>query len=198
LTRCVEEVEVHLLPRIRLLVARRPWIYWLAIVTVAGIAGLATARALAAVASARQSWGEQSTVWVATADIAAGQPIHAESRRVPRAVVPTNAVATLPAHPVARQHLGTGEMITSADVSAAGVAGLLPDGWVALAVPSAVAHFSVGDHVNIYSGDQLVSNGSVVDTSETEVMVAVPADAAPAMAMGLHADVVTLGLTADP
>lgn len=189
---------MHLLPRIRLVVARHPWIYWLAIVAVAGTAGLGTARALAAVDTARQSWGSQATVWVATADSAPGQAIHAESRRVPRAVVPTNAAVTLPAHAVARQHLGIGEMITSADVSVGGAAGLLPDGWVALAVPSAVAHFSVGDHVNIYSGDQLVSDGSVVDTSETEVMVAVPADAAPAMAMGLHADAITLGLTAEP
>ncbi len=189
---------MHLLPRIRLLVARRPWIYWLAIVAVAGVAGLGAARALAAVDAARQSWGEQVTVWVATADISPGRTIRAESRRVPRAVVPTDAVAQLPAQAVARQRLGTGEMITSADVSASGTAGLLPDGWVALVVPSSVAHFGVGDHVNIYSGDQLISNGSVVDTSETEVMVAVPADAAPAMAMGLHADAVTLGLTTGP
>jgi hypothetical protein len=186
---------MHVLPRIRLVVARRPWVYWLAIAALAGSVGLGAARALAAVDAARRSWGDQTMVWVAKDDIATGEPIRAESRRVPRAVVPPDAVTAAPTDAVAHQRVGRGEMITSADVSATGSAGLVPDGWVALAVPATVEHFATGDRVAIYSGDQFVTDGTVVGAGETGLLVAVPADAAPTVAMGVQADAITVGLT---
>jgi hypothetical protein len=69
---------------------------------------------------------------------------------------------------------------------------------VAFPVPTAVEHFATGDHLNVYSGDQLVAAGVVVDHGESELMVAIPADAAPVMATALLADAVTLGLTPGP
>jgi hypothetical protein len=189
---------MHQLARIRLMMARHPWIYWSAIVVLAAVVGLGAAKAIAGVDAARRSWGEQQSVWVATAAIEPGQPIVAQRRDVPRAMVPVAAVAELATPTTARQRIGSGEIITSIDVTAGGTAGLVPDGWVAFAVAAAVDHFATGDHLNVYSGDVLVSAGLVVDVADSELMVAVPGNAAPTMAIALLADAVALGLTSAP
>jgi hypothetical protein len=189
---------VHQLAWVRLMVARHPWIYWLAIVVTAGIIALGAARALAAVDAERRSWGSQQKVWIATAAIEAGQPITAAARDVPAAVVPAGAAVDSPHGAVARQHLGPGEIVTDSDVTAGGSAGLIPDGWVAFAVTTSVEHFATADHLKVYAGDQLVTTGVVIDTGDSELMVAIPAVAAPAMAAALLADTVTLGLTSAP
>ena len=72
---------MHLLAWVRLMVARHPWIYWLAIVAVAGVAAVGSASALAGVDAARRSWGEQSTVWMTTSAIEPGQSIAATRAR---------------------------------------------------------------------------------------------------------------------
>ena len=76
-----------------------------------------------------------------------------------------------------------------------GSASLIPDGWVAFAVAASLEHFAVGDHLTVFAGDRLIGSGLVVDRGESELMVAIPADAAPAMAAALLADAVTLALT---
>jgi hypothetical protein len=135
---------------------------------------------------------------VASAAIEPGQPIHADRRQVPRALAPTSAVADDPVDAVARQRISPGEIITEVDLAAGGAAGLIPDGWLAFAVPAVVAHFAPGDHVRVYSGDQLVAAGMVVDRGESAVMVAIPIEAAPAMATALLANTVAIALTAGP
>ena len=189
---------MHQLAWVRLMVARHPWTYWLVIAVLAGGVGLGAARAVARVDAARRSWGEQRSVWMATAAVEPGQPITAERRDVPIAVVPRAAVMDVPSGAIARQHLGPGEIVTDADVSASGTAGLVPHGWVAFAVPASVDHFAVGDHLDVYSADHLVAAGLVVDAGESELMVAIPATSAPAMSTALLADAVTLGLTSSP
>ncbi|MGZ4765698.1 MAG: hypothetical protein ACXVH5_07050, partial [Ilumatobacteraceae bacterium] len=73
---------MHVLARIRLMVARHPWVYWLVISALAGVVALGAARAMAAVDAARRSWGEQEAVWVASAAAEPGQPIQADRRQV--------------------------------------------------------------------------------------------------------------------
>jgi hypothetical protein len=189
---------MHQLAWVRLMVARHPSIYWLAIALVSGVVALSAARAVAAVDTARRSWGDQRTVWMATAAIEPGQPITAAARDVPLAVAPVDATGANPSGTLARQRVGQGEIITNADVAAAGIAGLIPAGWTAFAVPASVDHFAIGDHLNVYSSDQLIAGGVVVDEGDTELMVAIPADAAHGMAAALLADAVTLALTPDP
>ena len=186
---------MHQLAWVRLMVARHPWTYWLVVAVLAGAVGLSAARAVARVEAARRSWGEQQSVWTATVAIEPGQPIDAARREVPSAVVPAAAVFDVPSGAIARQHLGAGEIITDADVSASGTAALVPDGWVAFVVPASVDHFAVGDHLDVYSADHLVAAGLVVDVGESELMVAIPAASSPAMSTALLADAVTLGLT---
>jgi hypothetical protein len=189
---------VHLLARIRLTMARHPWIYWVVVAVVAGAVATGTARAMAGVDAQRRSWGQQATVWVASAAIEPGQPIRSDRRQVPRAVVPTGAIKVAPEDVVARQRIANGEIITDLDVAAPGPAGLIPDGWVAFAVPVPVAHLDSGDHVRVYAADQFVAAGVVVDDGDSESMVAIPVEAAPVMATALLADTVTIALTPGP
>jgi hypothetical protein len=186
---------VHLLARVRLTMARHPSIYWLVIAVVAGTVAIGTARALAGVDAQRRSWGQQATVWVASAAIEPGQPIHSDRRQVPRALVPPGAVEVAPDDVVARQRIGSGEIINEVDVATPGPAGLIPDGWAAFAVPAPVEHLTGGDHVRVYAVDQFVAVGVVVEVSDSESMVAIPVEAAPAMATALLADTVTIALT---
>ena len=186
---------MHQLAWVRLMVARHPWTYWLVVAVLAGAVGLSAARAVEGVDAARRSWGEQQPVWTATVAIEPGQPITAERRDFPSAVVPSIAVRDMPSGAVVRQHLAAGEIVTDADVAADGAAALVPDGWVAFAVPASVEHFAVADHLEVYAADQRVAAGLMIDVGESEVMVAIPATAAPAMASGLLANAVTLGLT---
>ena len=189
---------MHQLAWIRLMVARHPWTYWLVVVVLASAVGLSAARAVASVEAARRSWGQQQSVWTASVAIEPGQAVTAERRQVPHAVAPAGAVLDIPRGAIARQRVGAGEIITDSDVSASGTAALVPDGWVAFVVPASVDHFAVGDHLNVYSVDQLVAPGFVVDVGESEVMVAIPADSAPTLSAALLADSVTLGLTSNP
>jgi hypothetical protein len=180
------------------MVARHPWVYWLVVALVAGSVGLGTARALAGVEAARRSWGEQETVWVASTAIDPGQPLTADRRSVPRAMAPSSAISTVPVDAVARQHISAGEIVTVADIAAGGSAGLVPDGWVALVVPSPGGHFTIGDHLHVYSGDRLVVAALVVDVGESDLMVAVPEADAPVLATALLADAVVVGLSPGP
>ena len=189
---------MHQLAWIRLMVARHPSIYWLTVGLIAAAVALSTARAVERVDAARRSWGRQQTVWVASASIEPGQPIHSATRLVPMAVVPAGAVDADPAGTAARQRVGPGEIITGSDINPRGTAGLVPEGWVAFALQPSVGHFAVGDHLNVYAGGLLVGAGLVVDATDSALMVAVPADTASAMATAIFADAVTLALTPAP
>lgn len=189
---------MHQLAWVRLMVARHPSIYWLAVGLIAAAIALSTARAVGRVDAARRSWGRQQTVWVASASIEPGQPIHSATRLVPMAVVPVDAVDADPAGTVARQRVGPGEIITDADVNTRGSAGLVPDGWVAFALPPGGGQFGVGDRLSVFAGGQLACAGLVVGDADAALMVAVPADTASAIATALLADAVTLALTPGP
>ena len=189
---------MHLLARVRLMVARHPWTYWFVIAVVAGVVAVSAAAAIASVDTARRSWGAQATVWTTTSALSPGEAMAVAARQVPVAVVPAGAVTHSPAGTVARQRLGPGEIVTIDDVAASGPAGLVPPGWVAFAVAASPDHFSTGDHVEVYSADQLVADGLVVDDGDPQMMIAIPTAAASTMAAALLADAVTLALTPGP
>jgi hypothetical protein len=189
---------VHVLARIRLVLARHPWAYWFVVSVVAAMVAVSVSRAMAGIDAARRSWGEQEAVWVASATVEPGQPTRAVRRQVPRALVPESAVTVVAPDAVARQHIARGAIITDVDVAAPGPAGLIPDGWLAFAIPAASAHFAAGDRVRVYAGEKFVSAGLVIDSGEADLMVAIPVDAGPAMAAAILADNVTIALTADP
>ena len=187
-----------MLARIRLVLARHPWAYWLVVSVVAAMVAVSVSRAMAGVEAARRSWGDQEAVWVASAAIEPGQPIRAEHRQVPLALAPESAITAVAPDAVAHQHIARGAIITEVDVAAPGPTGLIPDGWLAFAIPAASAHFAAGDRLRVYAGDQFVAAGLVIDRGEADVMVAIPVDAGPAMAAAILANNVTIALTPNP
>ena len=189
---------MHQLAWIRLMVARHPWVYWLTIAALAALVAVGAQRAVARVDAQRRTWGQQQSVWITTSGIEPGQVIAADRNDVPAAIVPVDAAEEVHAGTVARQHLGAGEIVTNGDITAAGAAGLIPIGWSAFAVPASVEHFTTGDHVGVYAGDQYLAPGLVVAAGDSDLMVAVPAGSAPALAASLLANAVTLALTPGP
>jgi hypothetical protein len=188
---------MNLVARVRHVLARRPWLYWSAVLLLAAIAGLVVADAAARVDAARRAWGVTRPVVVAVADVAPGEVLDdvTDVRALPEPMVPVDAVSELPAEATARQRIAAGEIVTAHDVAAtAGPQALIPDGWravpVAEPVPSGAA---VGDDVEVASGGIVVAGeGVVVGTLADGVLVAVSADVAAQVAQASATGEVTL------
>lgn len=185
---------MHVVSRLRLVLVRRPWIWWLAVVVTAALAASAVASSVRRLDETRRSWGEQATVWVASSAASPGEALQVEGRTWPRAMIPPDAVTTAPLEAIARQHIGPGEVIVTGDVATGGLPGLVPPGWVAVPVAqrSSVAH--AGDAVAAYPDGQHLADGVVVAVGDDQVVVAVPADAAPAVTQAIPGGAVVIGL----
>jgi Flp pilus assembly protein CpaB len=185
------------LARVRHVLARRPWLYWLGVAAIAGAIGLVALRAAAAVDDARRRWGETQQVAVATADLDPGDPLsgHVELRSRPAPMIPAGAVTLLVDGGRARQHVRAGEILVAPDVTpTAAPQALIPPGWSAVAVAEAVpSGAAVGDDVAAASGGVVVAReGIVVGQRDEAVLVAVPDDDAAAVAAASAAGDVSL------
>lgn len=176
---------MSLLPRLRLVLARRPWLYWLCVAVCAAVVWFSITAAQARVTAARDSWGATRTVWVAAGEVGAGAAVVADARQYPLAVVPAGALTSLPADAVAARSIGTGEVVVADDLAGES---LTPDGWVVFAVPADSAPtLVVLDRVVVFgSGRQwcdgvVVAARSAADPGAVDragVEVAVPPDCA--------------------
>jgi len=187
---------VHVLAPVRTLLARRPLIYWLVIALLAAVVANIAASKLREVDDARRSWGESMQVWIATSGARVGEPVLAERRSLPRAVVPDGAVDEDPAGAVAVQRLMPGEIVTATDVGDGSLA-LLPHGWqgVAFAADDTTIRVAAGDRVAVVAdGVVVVSNGVVLSSAERSVTVGVPAEDAPAAALAARSQTAALTL----
>lgn len=177
----------HLMAGWRTLLARRPWIYWLFVVAVAGLIAVAVSNALADVRRERDAWGETTTVRVAAAAIEPGDLIAplVETRTVPIAMAPDSARITIDGTTTARQWVGVGEIVTDVDVGpVAGPLALLPTGWLALSVETTMpTSFTVGDPAMVLAaGSTVAAEAVVIDVLDDAIIIGVPAGAAPAVA----------------
>jgi hypothetical protein len=168
------------LARARHVLARRPWLYWAAVVALAAGAALAAGHAVGAVDDARRQWGTTRDVLVATTDVEPGDPLdgNVELRSRPDPMIPAAAVTTVEPAARARQHVSAGEIVVGPDVAASGSPqDMIPAGWAAVAVAEAVpSGVRVGDSVSAASGGVvLAAHGVVVARSDDAVLVAVPA-----------------------
>jgi hypothetical protein len=178
---------MNVVARLRHVLARRPWLYWSGVLLVALAAAAVVAAATSRVDDARRAWGQPRRVVVATADLVPGDPLDdaTELRTVPSPVAPATALERAAPGAVARQHVGAGEIVVAVDVAARDAPqALIPDGWSAVAVAEAVpTGADLGDAVRaVADGVVLAADGVVVGRSEAAVLVAVPDDAAPAVA----------------
>lgn len=149
---------------VRRLLARRPWIYWAAVLLVGTITVSSVHARSAGAERARRSWTDLRPVLVATVAIEPGDDIadRVRTAEVPNAIAPDAAIT----EPVgtARQHVDAGSVVTEADVSpAAGPLALAPDGFVVVAVtedPSVGA--AVGEHVDLASEGVVLARDALV------------------------------------
>jgi len=169
----------------RLVLARRPWIRWLTVGAVAAAAGASVHAQLQSLDAARAQWTDQQRVPVATATLSPGDVLVWEWRSIPAVGVPDGVALSIPDGVVARQHLGTGEIIVDADMSVGdGPAAGAAAGRVVVPVSDPlVTSPAVGLDVTIYSdGLVLADEARIVQVDGAVVFVEVDATDAPMVA----------------
>jgi Flp pilus assembly protein CpaB len=168
----------------------------------------AISSALAQAQAERARWGNSRSVLVAQRRLGPGdvlQPGDAEVSTWPVAMVPDGAMGDSN-DAVGRtvvDDIEPGEAVVSARLAPDGLHGtaaLVPIGWRALAVPSgpAVVDLNVGDRIDLVAAVAgtspenddarpfvLCANALVVAVDDQSITVAVPADDAPRVALGI-------------
>lgn len=172
---------MFLLPRLRLLLARRPWLYWLCAASCTAIAVGGVAAARGAADEERRAWGDTREVWVTTADVAAGAALAPERRSYPVAMVPPDAVTSWPGPAVAAHPLATGEVVVAGDLAGDGA---IPSGWAAFLVPAASdTGWVVGTRTALFGTGSHLCDGVITAATADTVEVAVPASCAAQVSM---------------
>ena len=126
-------------------------------------------------------------MWVATSTLVPGEVLTADAVELPLAALPSTAATGDPTGTMVLQHIGRGEVITSADVGS--VDDLLPPGWrgVAIAADDRTLRVSVGDRVDVIAmGRPIAMDGVVIEASPTVVVIGVPGDVAADVATAAH------------
>ena len=181
---------VYVIPRLRLLLARRPWLYWSFVALCAIVVWSGVRSATAAALAQQHHWGESRPVLVVAAAIPAGQPIRASPRQYPLAMVPPSAVTSLPSPATAAQDLAPGEIVVATDVVGPHS---LPRGWVVFGVPGTDRPtLVVGDHVALFGEGTRWCDGQVTGVAERAVDVAVPSTCADSVSARVAAGSVVL------
>ena len=185
---------MHVIPRVRLALARRPWLYWVFVALCALMAWAGVRGAVAAAQRRQERWGESRAVMVVATATPRGQPIRASPRQYPAAMVPATAVRSLPHGAVATHDLAAGEVLVTGDLAGDGAGngsgtGTLPTGWVVFGItsgewPTLVA----GDEVAVFADGTRWCDGIVLYTGTADnvgsvesVDVGVPAACAPSV-----------------
>jgi len=181
---------MHVAVQVRRFLARRPWVYWLAVGLIATAVALAVHAQLGAVDDARASWGRTRRVVVAAAELEPGGDIDVTAVEVPEAMIPAGALSALPADATLRQRVAPGEILVDLDIATLpGPAALADPGTSVVALSDPLSRgLTVGLEVQIAADGLVVSDGGIiVDTVDDVVFVAVsPADAA-TVAAAAHA-----------
>ena len=170
-----------LVSRLRLALARRPWLHWLIATACGAVLWWQVAAAQASLHRAAAAWGSTRAVWVATESAPAGGPLTLAERRYPTAMVPADAVQAAPTTPVAARAVVAGAVLVPADLAGSRT---VPAGWAVFALPGADApELRPGDPAGLYADGQQLCEGRATehgtDNGADRVEVAVPATCAP-------------------
>lgn len=170
--------------RLRSFLARHPGVHRALVLALALTAGGLVAAETAGLRAERRAWGATSRVWVTDAGVDGGTPVAARAVDAPRALVPEGAVSSDPSGRPARRSLGSGEIVTGADLTdgdplARGPGTPGERRGVAVAADDTTLPVAVGDRVDVVAeGRTLATGGEVLSASPTAVVVAVAADRA--------------------
>ena len=196
--------------RARLLLRRRPVLWWLAVLGLSLVVGLTSDGSLSRAEADAQRFGAPVEVAVARVDLAAGAlagPATVELRPWPEQLVPAGALRQVPEDRVVTQPVLAGEPVVAGRI---GTASLVPAGSRALALPTGPGALGVraGDRVDLLATfDPLVAPAgedptvtvaraaTVVSVRARSITVAVTEAEAPRVAFALSQATITLALT---
>lgn len=179
--------------RIRYLLARYPWAYWLLVLVVAAGAGSVASKVVdRATASVRQL-GRTVSVPVAARDVEMGTVLSDDDvrwRPLPVGVLPDAPTAEVPVGRTTLVPLVKGEPLLASKLApdgVGGVAALVPAGARAVGVPMAegLPPLRRGDRVDVLGPSVVAADAVVLDVGEAVVTIAVVAADAPRVAEAL-------------
>ena len=186
---------MHVAARTRLVLARRPWLYWLGVVILAAVLAAFVHGSIAALDDARQGWGETRRVLVARGPLAPGDPIVVDAVDLPVAALSPDALTELPTDARLRHAVARGDVLTTVDVTARpGPAARAEVGSVVVGLSDPHGpHAAIGSPVQVAAeGVLLADRATVVDVIDEVVFVAVEAADGPAVAAAAHQGLATL------
>ncbi len=187
---------MHVTARARLVLARRPWIYWAAVATLAALAAAFVHGEMTSIATERNRWGATRSVLVATRQLEPGDAIDAEQVSFPLAALPDGALTVDSSNgTVVRQRVAEGEVLTHLDVtSRTGPAALAEPGTVVVALSDPLARDVVSDLDVRITADGLViaEQARVTGVVDDIIFVAVTATEAPTVAAAAQQGIATL------
>lgn len=189
---------MHVAARARLVLARRPWMYWVVVAALAIAAASVVRSELASIASERDTWGSARAVLVARHQLEPGDPVIADLVNLPVAALPDDALTDTPALPddaVVRQRVAAGEVLTRLDVSSnPGPAALADSGTVVVALSDPLARdVVVGLSVQVSAdGVVLADAAQVTGVVDDVIFVAVSVDEAPTVAAAAQQGIASL------
>ncbi len=175
--------------RVRLLLARRRWLRWAVVATLAALTALTVHDRLRALDGARRAWSEAQTVLVADVDHDPGDPLRLSAVRLPVVALPPSALTDLPDGARLRRSISAGEIVVEADVTAAAgpAAGAPPGSVVVPFAGDVVADARPGLTARVVAeGIVLAAEATIVAVTGGATHVAVPADAAPTVAAAVR------------
>lgn len=186
---------MHVAARARLVLARRPWLYWLGVITLAALLAALVHGRIAALDDARQEWGATRRVLVARSPLAPGGPILADEVELPLAALSPDALTELPADARLRHHVARGDVLTTVDITARpGPAARAEVGTVVVGLADPLgSHAAIGAPVQVAADGLLLADAAtVVDVIDDVVFVAVDAADGPAVAAASQQGLATL------
>ena len=181
-----------LLPRLRLALARRPWIYWLFVAGCAAIVWSTLTASQAELADQRRRWGATRRVWVAAVDIAPGDLVRSVARDYPIAMLPGRSIDDQPIDVIATTSIAAGEVLVDSDI--AGTAeDRLPLEWVVFALErDNTPALHPGSTVVVFGSGQRWCDGVVVVVNDEFVEVGVPPTCADAVSVQVAGGMIVL------
>ena len=183
-----------LLSRLRLALARRPWLYWLFVTCCAALVWSTLSANQAKLDDQRKRWGETRRVWIAAVDIAPGDVVRAVARDYPIAMVTSSAIDDEPVDVIASTSIAAGEVLVAADIDETSI-GFLPLDWVVFALSNDHApSLDQGDTVAVFGSGQRWCDGMVVAIREDDdaVDIGVPPTCADAVSVQVAADTLVM------
>jgi hypothetical protein len=186
---------MHVAARARLVLARRPWLYWAVVATVAAGAGLIVHAEMTSVAAARDRWGSTRLVLVAGRQLEPGDPVEAELTAVPLALIPDGALSDRSGGALVRQRIADGEVLTELDVTSRnGPAALAEPGTAVVALSDPLARgVTVGLDVQVTADGLVVAEvARVTGVVDDVIFVAVSVAEAPTVAAAAQQGIASL------